>query len=142
METKLPIVFSKRTTPEVVNQMISDERIQELLKTEHLRIKMYDDQCDVSEPLRYFIPDPAKPHGIMRSIEKTDDGYFCNVKIPEPYTEFFNCYEHPVVHPMCTYMEAVSNPRFRIVFFKIYEIKLLKQNEIYDGVNYYEEEVK
>ena len=52
-----------------------------LLKTEHLRIKMYDDQCDVSEPLRYFIPDPAKPHGIMCSIEKTDEGYFCNVKI-------------------------------------------------------------
>jgi hypothetical protein len=38
-------------------------------------------------------------------------------------------------------MEAVNNPRFRIVFFKIYEIVELKKNEIYDGVNY-EEEVK
>lgn len=141
MESKLPIMFSKRITPEVVEQMIADERIQELLKTEHLRIKMYDDQCDTSEPLRYFIPDPAKPHGIMCSIEKTDEGYFCNVKIPKPYADIFNCYEHPVVHPMCTYMAAVTNPRFRIVFFKIYEIGGLKKNEIYDGVNY-EEEVK
>lgn len=140
-QIKLPIMFSKRITPESVVQMIADERIQELLKTEHLRIKMYDDQCDASEPLRYFIPDPSKPHGRMCSIEKTDKGYFCNVKIPEQYTELFNCYEQPVVHPMCTYMEAVTNPRFRIVFFKIYEIKLLKRNEIYDGVNY-EEEVK
>lgn len=138
---KLPIVFSKKMNPEIVDQMIADERIQELLKTEHLRIKMYDDQCDASEPLRYFIPDPSKPHGMMCSIEKTDEGYFCNVKIPEQYTELFKIYEHPVVHPMCTYMEAVTNPRFRIVFFKIYEIKLLKRNEIYNGVDY-EEEVK
>ena len=121
--------------------MIVDERIQDLLNTEHLLIKMYDDQCDTDEPLRYFIPDPTKPHGRMYSIEKTDEGYFCNVKIPEQYTAIFNCYEHPVVHPMCTYMEAVTNPRFRIVFFKIYEIVELKKNEIYDGVNY-EEEVK
>lgn len=141
IQIKLPIMFSKRITPEIVDQMIADERIRELLKTEHLRIKMYDDQCDTSEPLRYFIPDPSKPHGMMCSIEKTNEGYFCNVKIPEQYTELFNCYEQPVVHPMCTYMEAVTNPRFRIVFFKIYEIKLLKRNEIYDGVNY-EEGVK
>ena len=141
METKLPIVFSKRTTPEIVDQIISDEHIQELLKAGHLRIKMYDDQCSASEPLRYFTPDPSKPHGIMCSIEKTDDGYFCNVKIPEPYQDVFNCYNNPVVHPMCTYMATISNPRFRIVFFKIYEINLLKQHEIYDGFNY-EEEVK
>ena len=141
MQIKLPIVFSKRITPEIADQMIADERIQELLNTEHLLIKMYDDQCDTDEPLRYFIPDPTKPHGRMYSIEKTDEGYFCNVKIPEQYTEIFNYYKHPVVHPMCTYMEAVTNPRFRIVFFKIYEIVELKKNEIYDGVNY-EEEVK
>ena len=141
METKLPIVFSKRTTPEIVNQMISDERIQELLETGHLLIKMYHDQCSASEPLRYFTPDPSKPCAKMCSIEKTDDGYFCNVKIPQQYTEFFNCYNNPVVHPMCTYMEAISNPRFRIVFFKIYEIKDLMKDQIYDGVNY-EDEVK
>lgn len=139
METKLPIMFSKRITPELVDQMISDERIQELLKTEHLLTKMYDYQCNASQPLRYFMPDPTKPHGIMCSIEKTDEGYFCNVKIPEQYVEFFNCYAHPVVHPMCTYMEAITNPRFRIVFFKIYEIEQLKRNEIYNGVNYEEE---
>ena len=32
MQIKLPIVFSKRITPEVADQMIADERIQELFK--------------------------------------------------------------------------------------------------------------
>ena len=32
IQIKLPIMFSKRITPEIVDQMIADERVQELLK--------------------------------------------------------------------------------------------------------------
>jgi hypothetical protein len=134
METRIPILFSKCTPPESVDQMITDPRIQALLESKRLLVRMYDDE--IPKYYIFYTPDEmTKPHGIITSIEKTKDGYFCNITIDKQYDDAFKKFKNPVVHPYCLPRNEDKSNSI-IILFRIFEISGLNKHNIYDGVNY------
>ena len=134
MKTRIPILFSKCTPPESVDKMIADPRIQALLENKRLLVRMYDDE--IPKYYIFYTPDEmAKPHGIITSIEKTKEGYFCNITIDKQYDDVFKAFTNPVVHPYCLPKNQDKSNSI-IILFRIFEITELNKSMIYDGVNY------
>lgn len=124
------IMWSKRVSPHEAKVLVQDDIIQNLLMQKMLFLRLTPGMT-ISYPDIFF--DPGKPHGIIESIEKTDEGWFMSFTVPEPYVKMVESVEEGIIEPVLMY--DGEGDKFRILWFALREKKNMNIDKIYDGVS-------
>ncbi len=145
-EYRIPIVFSTRMLPREITKTITEDEVSmALLQKQRLFVRMYD--SDSSQGMRFFVNDPHQPHAYISKLEKTQNGWFATVILPE-HTQsriMFGTYMNPVIYPaVMTNSEDVSillkdsEPSYfyRLLFFKLYDMNMIDKDRVYNGCHY------
>lgn len=127
---KTQVMWSKRVSPHEARALVQDNIIQHLLMQKKLFLRLAPGMT-ISYPDIFF--DPGKPHGIIESIEETNEGWFISFTVPEPYVEIAESVEEGIIEPVLMY--DGEGDGFRILWFALRERSTMNMNKIYDGVS-------
>lgn len=127
---KAQVLWSKRVSPHEAKVLVQDNIIQHLLMQKKLFLRLTPGMT-ISYPDIFF--DPGKPHGIIESIEKTDEGWTMTFTVPEPYIKMVESVEEGIIEPVLMY--DGEGDKFRILWFALREKKNMNMDKVYDGVS-------
>lgn len=131
---KLPILWSKKMSPEDIKKAVNDEHINQLISKGVFRCRIGSLMQDIFDII-YAAISPSEPHGLISDIYKEDDAWYGDLFIPEieGWKDLVDNIKDPVLHPL---VNVDSNREFRIVHFGIMDRTDVDHNRTYDGIHY------
>lgn len=133
---KLQILWSRRTSPNCIDHMLQDEKINCLIEKGYFR-------CRIGTLTGGFIDDLSKtlivtmePHGIISDIYVDNGKWYGDVNVPDVnnWPEMVDIMKEPVLHPLMIGDDITRE--YRLIHFGIIEKFALDPNRVYDGIHY------
>lgn len=134
---KLQILWSRRTSPECIDHMLQDERINCLIEKGHFRCRIGSLTGGFKDDLGKTLIVPMEPHGLISDIYVDNGKWYGDVIIPEVganWIEMVDIMKEPVLHPFMIGNDATGE--YRLIHFGILEKSMLDPNCVYDGIHY------
>ena len=139
---KLQILWSRRTSPECIDHMLQDERINCLITTGRFRCRIGSLTGGFKDDLGKTLIVPMEPHGMISDIYADNGKWYGDVTVPDVdnWPEMVDIMKEPVLHPFMIGNDATGE--YRLIHFGILEKSMLDPNCVYDGMHYKEGECK
>ena len=133
---KLQILWSIRTSPECIDRMLQDERINCLIERGYFRCRIGTLTGGFMDDLSKTLVVTMEPHGIISDIYIDNGKWYGDVTVPDVnnWPEMVDIMKEPVLHPFMIGNDTTGE--YRLIHFGIIEKFALDPNRVYDGIHY------